>query len=78
MEDKKLLSKKISAGTRVYYLDVDIDAKNQPYLSISEIATDKAPEKKRRQQIFVHSENLDAFAKALEEITSFIKGNAEG
>lgn len=78
MVDKKLFSKKISAGTRVYYLDVDADAKGQPYLSISEIATDKAPEKKRRQQIFVHSENLNAFAKALEEVISFIKKDAEG
>ena len=76
-QNKQIFSKSISTGTRVYYFDVCADGKDQKYMSISEIPTDKSPKKKRRQRIFIHSQNIEKFVAALGEATNFITGNAE-
>lgn len=68
MEKKPLISKRVSAGTRIYYLDAFKDSKDNPYLSISEIPTDKSPGDKKRQRIFIHAENFSVFANALNEV----------
>ncbi|MDE6229443.1 MAG: DUF3276 family protein [Muribaculaceae bacterium] len=66
----------VSAGTRVYYFDTNIDAKGQKYLSISEIPTDHSPSKKKRQRIFIHGDNIQRFVDALNEITSIMKNDS--
>ncbi len=76
MEPKPKFSKCVSTGTRVYYLDVYTDSKERPYLAICEIPTDRAPKGKKRQRIFVHSENIAKFADALAEACEFIKNPA--
>lgn len=76
--DKPIISKRISAGTRVYYIDAHTDRKGQPYISISEIPTDKSPGKKKRQCIFLHAENVDQFAQAFAEVANHIKNDTQG
>ncbi|MCM1337743.1 MAG: DUF3276 family protein [Candidatus Amulumruptor caecigallinarius] len=68
---KPIYSKRISAGTRVYYLDVLKDKNGKSYISISEIPTSRSPQKKR-QRIFVYQENLEAFKEALGDISDRI------
>ena len=73
---KPLFSKKISCGTRVYYVDVHSDKKNQKYVVLSEISTDASP-KKLRQKVFVHHGHIEQLADALREAASFIKDDSE-
>lgn len=75
--DKPTISKCISAGTRVYYIDAHTDCKGQPYMSISEIPTDKSPGKKKRQRIFLHKENIEQFAQAFAEVADKIKNDSQ-
>ncbi len=70
MEKNPIKSKRVSAGTRIYYLDAFKDSKGNPYLSISEIPTGKSPGNKKRQRIFIHAQNLGAFANALNEMVT--------
>lgn len=76
MEKKPIHSKRVSAGTRVYYVDVHKDNKGQFYLAISEIPTDRKPGKKKRQRVFVHSRNMDKFMEALTDISTLIKNDS--
>lgn len=69
---------RVSAGTRVYYFDARVDRKGQRYIAISEIPTERAPKDKKRQRIFVHAENIDAFIKALAEVRNHIKDEPNG
>ncbi len=75
--DKPIISKRISAGTRVYYIDAHTDSKGQHYISISEIPTDKSPGKKKRQRIFLHVKNVDQFAQAFAEVANHIKNESQ-
>lgn len=77
MDKKPIYSKRISAGTRVYYLDAHADHKGQPFMTLSEIPTDKSPGKKKRQRIFIHVENLDKFAEAFAEVADFIRNETK-
>lgn len=74
---KPTISKRISAGTRVYYIDAHTDSKGQHYISISEIPTDKSPGKKKRQRIFLHAENIEKFAQAFAEVANHIKNDSQ-
>jgi len=76
MDKKPIYCKSVSAGTRVYYMDAHKDKNGKPYLSISEIPTDRAP-KKKRQRIFIYQENFGEFAKAFAEITNLINNDSE-
>lgn len=68
MEIEPLMTRRISAGTRVYYFDACEDRKGQIFISVSEIPTDSSPgRKKRRNRLFVHSLNFDQFAGTLNE-----------
>lgn len=71
--NKPVSSRRICAGTRVYYFDIYTDSKGKSYMAISEIPTSKAPKNKKRQRIFIHSEKLDEFAKVFSEIAGQIK-----
>lgn len=67
MEINSKLSKRISAGTRVYYIDVLEDKKSQPYVSISEIPTSASPNKKRHR-IFLFGKNVERMARVLDDV----------
>lgn len=71
--DNHIFSKRVSAGTRIYYVDVRKDSKESHYLVISEIPTSRANGKQKRQRIFIHHEHLDAFNEALNAAIEHIK-----
>lgn len=73
-----ITTRKLSAGSRVYYFDLCRDSKGQPYMSISEIPTDRSPKGKKRQRIFVHAEKIEEFVQALSEVTEQIKNEVKG
>lgn len=75
METKPLFTKKVSAGTRVYYLDVCKDSKDQLFLSVSEIPTDRKPGKKERQRVFLHADILERFTESFGEAVDYIRTN---
>lgn len=63
--DKPTFSKRVSGGTRIYYIDTHKDSKGEPYIVISEVPTDRSKGPRMRQRIFLHLEHLDEFQKAL-------------
>lgn len=75
--DKPTFSKRVSGGTRVYYIDTHKDSKGSPYIAISEIPTDKSKGPKKRQRIFLHPEHLDEFQEALNAAIYNIKNDIE-
>lgn len=72
MEITPKLSKRISAGTRVYYIDVHEDRKSQPYVSISEIPTSSSHHKDRHR-IFLFGKTVERMARALEEVAQHLR-----
>lgn len=79
MEQPKY-SRKISAGTRVYFVDVHTDAKEQQYITLSELSVKEPnngsnPDRPKRQTIYIHKANMTQVAKAIEDAINFI--NAE-
>lgn len=77
MNKKPIFTKCISAGTRIYYMDVHKDKKGQPYISISEIPTSRNPGMKERQRIFVHLEDIPKFSDAFAEVVKHIMDNTK-
>jgi len=75
--EKPTKTVRVSAGTRIYYFDAHKDKKGQPYISISEVPTDRNPGKKERQRIFVHVEDIDKVAAAFTDIANHIKNESE-
>lgn len=75
--DKPTFSKRVSGGTRVYYIDTHKDSKGSPYIAISEIPTDKSKGPRKRQRIFLHHEHLDEFQEALNAAIEQIKNDIE-
>ena len=76
--DNPVFSRRVSAGTRVYFIDVNKDSKGQSYMALSEIPTDKSPGNKKRQRVFIHEKNIVEFAKAFGEAAEFIRNETEG
>lgn len=72
MEKEPIYTRRVNAGTRVYYLDAHKDRKGSMYLCISEIPTERNPMQKRRR-IFLYPENIGEFAKAFGEITALME-----
>lgn len=68
---------RVSAGTRVYYFDAYRDRSGAPYISIAEIPASHNPGKRKRQRVFVHSEDIDKFSAAFAEIADHIKNDSE-
>lgn len=77
MANKPIYSKRVSAKTRVYYVDACKDSKGEYYLCISEIPTDSHPGKKKRQRVFIHSQNIDKLMVALADISTLIKNDSQ-
>lgn len=75
--DKPTFSKRVSGGTRIYYIDIHSDSKGSPYIVISEVPTDKAKGPQKRQRIFLHPEHLDEFQEALDAAIDQIKNDIE-
>ncbi len=73
MELKPQFTARVSAGPRLYYIDAFKDNNGRPFLSISEIPKGNSPVKTRRQRVFVHIEDLDAFGAAVADIIKKIK-----
>lgn len=71
--EKPKFTKKVSAGTRLYYFDVHADRKGASYITISEIPTKKNPAMKEPKRLFVHREDFDKFAEAFIEAVNFAK-----
>jgi hypothetical protein len=69
---KPTFSRKVSAGTRLYYFDVHADKNGNEYLSITEVPTSRNKGKKKRQRIFIHTEDIHAFLEALMESSAHI------
>ena len=74
---KSIFSRRVSAGTRVYYIDIAKDSKGQSFMAISEIPTDLMPGDKKRQRVFIHAENLVEFSAAFSEAVEFIRNGTE-
>ena len=68
---------RVSAGTRLYYIDAHKDTKGQPYLTIAEVPVDRSPGKKKRQRIFVHAEDIDKFVAAFAEVANHVKNESQ-
>lgn len=77
MDKKPKFTKRVSAGTRLYYMDAYVDSKGKPYLSISEIPKGNSPVKSKRQRIFIHIEDLDEFGAAVADIINKIKNDTQ-
>lgn len=70
-------TRRVSGGTRVYYIDTYKDSKGSPFLSISEIPTDRSEGSKKRQRVFVHPEHLAAFQEAVNAAIEHIRNDIE-
>lgn len=66
-------TKRVSGGTRIYYIDTNKDSKGSPYIVISEIPTDRSKGPQKRQRIFIHQEHLEEFQGALNAAIENIK-----
>lgn len=53
----------VSAGARVYYFDVRVDSTGNDYVSVTEINI----RTKKRNCIYIHTENIDKFRQAFDE-----------
>ena len=75
--DKATFTRRVSGGTRVYYIDTHKDTKGAPYIAISEVPTDRSKDPKKRQRIFLHPEHLDEFQQALSDAIDNIKAESK-
>ncbi len=73
--EEPIYSKRISAGTRVYYADVRVDKKGQRYMTLTEIPTEKSPGKSKRQRIFIHAENVAEFIAMTVDAAAWLNSN---
>ena len=75
--DKATFTRRVSGGTRIYYIDTHKDTKGAPYIAISEVPTDRSKGPKKRQRIFLHPEHLDEFQQALSDAIDNIKAESK-
>lgn len=75
--NKATFTRRVSGGTRVYYIDTHKDTKGSPYIVIAEVPTDRSKGPKKRQRIFLHPEHLDEFQDALNAAIDHIKNDIE-
>ena len=71
--NKPVFSRRVSMGTRVYYIDVHKDSKGQHFIAISEIPTDLMPGNKKRQRVFIHADGLAEFFAAFSETVEYLR-----
>ncbi|MDR1981137.1 MAG: PUR family DNA/RNA-binding protein [Tannerellaceae bacterium] len=76
-EKEILYSKAIKAGTRIYYLDVKKNLKNDLFLSITESkkiqSKDGLQSSFEKHKIFLYKEDFDKFAKGLDDVIQYIR-----
>lgn len=77
MEKQPEKSIRVPAGTRVYFLDVLRDSREEPYVMLSEVPTARDTARKRTR-IFIHKERLTEMVKAFREIVGYIEGEYGG
>lgn len=75
--DKPTFSKRVSGGTRIYYIDTHKDSKGSPYIVVSEVPTDRSKGPQKRQRIFLHPEHLDEFQEALNAAIEQLRNDIE-
>jgi hypothetical protein len=79
-EGDYIFSKTITAGKRIYYLDVKQNRKGELFLVITEskkITNDNDPQSVHfeKHKIFLYKEEFDKFINALDEVMQYIKEN---
>ena len=77
-ENDILFSKTISAGKRIYYLDVKLNRKGESFLVMTEskkIVSDGEEQTTHfeKHKIFLYREDFTKFTSAMNEVLSFIK-----
>jgi hypothetical protein len=75
-----IFSKSVSAGKRIYYLDVKQNRKGELFLIITEskkIILENDPQNVHfeKHKIFLYKEDFDKFTEAMNETLDFIKKN---
>lgn len=75
--NKPTFSKRVSGGTRIYYIDTHKDSNSSPYIVISEVPTDRSKGPQKRQRIFLHPEHLEEFQDALNAAIDNLKNDIE-
>lgn len=79
-EKEIVFSKMVKAGKRIYYLDVKKNRKDDLYLAITEskkIISGSGEDSLvsfEKHKIFLYNEDLDKFNAAMQEVTSYMKG----
>lgn len=71
------MTRQVSAGTRVYYMDARKDTQGNAYLTVTEVPTSDKRQREKRERVFVHREHLEAFIKALGEVAAEILSEPE-
>ena len=69
-ERKELFSKRVTAGSRTYFIEVKGSKEGAPYLEISEFRP--SDEGYEHERVMVFEENFVAFADALEAAFEFL------
>lgn len=75
MERKELFKETVSAGRRIYVVDVKETKDGSKYLSITEF--DPANKEGQNRKIMVFEDHLDDFQKGLEKAFNFLKPPAK-
>ena len=70
---KPILTSSVSAGTRLYYIDLFKDSKGGFYLSVAEVSFEKQSKKQSRQRIIIHPEDIDKFSEAFNSVVGQMK-----
>lgn len=78
--DKEILyTRSVKAGTRIYYLDVKRNLKNEWFLAITESKKNKSKDGTsvtfEKHKIFIYKEDFQKFTEALNDIISYIENN---
>ncbi len=74
MDENEVFTKKVRAGSRMYFFDVKKNKEGTLYLTITENKFQGENEKPERFRILVYEDKLKDFAKGFKETLDFIKG----
>lgn len=79
--DKEILySKAIKAGTRIYYLDVKKNLKDDLFLAITESKKnrpkDGSPITFEKHKIFIYQEDFSKFLEGMNDVIAYIRSHA--
>lgn len=79
--DKEILySKTIKAGTRIYYLDVKQNLRNEWFLAITESKKNRSKDGSsvtfEKHKIFIYKEDFAKFTESLKDVIAYIEENS--